>query len=241
MPQDPSPQSSSPCASKLKVRAMTRKSKCIYLLIAVCFCASIALFLFENKLSSKSLRASDPSQAENQELTASKTIIAVGDIACPRAQIGQKPNECQHELVASKIKQENVDGLFLLGDIQYPKGEKFDLESSFVPAFGSLLAKSYITLGNHEYYADEKAAPIRQLATTAGAKISTAEQPYLKSSIGDWSIYILDSNCEKVGGCGVDSQQYKWFNDELTNEKSKCSIALWHHPVLASAGYLETC
>jgi predicted phosphodiesterase len=215
---------------------MTNRPRVLYLLIIVCLSSSAGLILLNNRIIDRTT-STEQVQSFSEDYGESKTVIAVGDIACPRSQVGQKPNECKHDLVADKIKLEKLDGLFLLGDIQYPNGEKTDLDTSFVPAFGSLLSKAYITIGNHEYNVDTQATPIRQLAQNLGAKISTAEQPYSKSTIGDWSVYLLDSNCDKVGGCSKESQQYKWLEQQLADDKSRCSVALWHHPVLASAGY----
>ena len=50
-------------------------------------------------------------------------------------------------------------------------------------------------------------------------------------------MYLLDSNCENVGGCGPDSPQGRWLAKEAASSNEQCSIAAWHHPLHTSAEY----
>ena len=55
--------------------------------------------------------------------------------------------------------------------------------------------------------------------------------------VDGWRVFLLDSNCESVGGRGPDSAQGKWLANELERSKEKCSIAAWHHPLHTSGKY----
>jgi predicted phosphodiesterase len=162
-------------------------------------------------------------------------VIAVGDIACPAG----KPTtatECQQDAVAESILAQKPDNLLLLGDVQYLTGSSEDLTVSFLKKWQPLLQKSSIVIGNHDYKTDQ-GSPLRDVAAQNGATITTADAPFVKQDIKGWDVYLLDSNCEFVGGCGKDSVQYKWFQEELAKSTNQCSIAMWHHPVSSSSHY----
>ena len=45
---------------------------------------------------------------------------------------------------------------------------------------------------------------------------------------------VLDSNCDKVGGCGADSRQGRWLAEDLAASDASCTMAIWHHPRFSS-------
>jgi 3',5'-cyclic AMP phosphodiesterase CpdA len=52
-----------------------------------------------------------------------------------------------------------------------------------------------------------------------------------------WRVFLLDSNCEYIGGCGPKSPEGKWLAKELKKSSETCAIAAWHHPLHTSGGY----
>jgi hypothetical protein len=46
----------------------------------------------------------------------------------------------------------------------------------------------------------------------------------------NWHIVVLNSNCNKVGGCGVFSPQGRWLRNDLANNPSDCTLSYFHHP-----------
>ncbi len=71
-----------------------------------------------------------------------------------------------------------------------------------------------------------------------GDRAGSAGEPWRSfSPVDGWRVYLLDSNCEFVGGCGPDSAQGQWLANELKLSKEKCSIAAWHHPLHTSGKY----
>jgi acid phosphatase type 7 len=48
---------------------------------------------------------------------------------------------------------------------------------------------------------------------------------------------VLDSTCNRVeGGCEAASPQLQWLVDDLERSRTRCTLALFHHP-LFSSGY----
>lgn len=45
---------------------------------------------------------------------------------------------------------------------------------------------------------------------------------------------VLNSNCEEVGGCEVDSPQRRWLWADLAVHLTTCTLAYWHHPLFCS-------
>jgi acid phosphatase type 7 len=42
--------------------------------------------------------------------------------------------------------------------------------------------------------------------------------------------------CEEVGGCGPNSPQIRWLQQDLADDK-KCTLAYFHHPLFTSGRY----
>jgi 3',5'-cyclic AMP phosphodiesterase CpdA len=53
-------------------------------------------------------------------------------------------------------------------------------------------------------------------------------------------VYALDTNCRAVGGCGRGSRQYRWLKADLAAHRTKCTLAVWHHPRYSSGSYGST-
>ena len=52
--------------------------------------------------------------------------------------------------------------------------------------------------------------------------------------LGAWHIIVLDSMCDKVGGCGPDSVQGRWLATDLAANHPVCTMAIFHHPRFSS-------
>lgn len=164
------------------------------------------------------------------------TIAAAGDIACdPNLPENKTITTCPHFEVANALENSKYDALFLLGDLQYTTGLQSDFEKSFVPAFTSVKTPMYVVYGNHDYKSSPTAEGVKATfqknfpnAVLAGSDGKT----YYRTQLGNWQVYVLDSNCEFVGGCDDSSAQYAWLKQEVKTHPSTCSIAMWHHPVL---------
>ena len=84
--------------------------------------------------------------------------------------------------------------------------------------------------GNHEYLT----AGAWPYVYYFGAKAGFPGQGYYSYDRGSWHIVALNSNCEKVGGCGKRSPQGRWLRRDLADNPARCTLAYFHHPLYAS-------
>jgi len=177
--------------------------------------------------------------AEPSKPTIKRTeIVAVGDIACdPTSPVFADPNYCRHEAVArltKKLVNDGAEWFIPLGDIQYESGTLDAFNAVYGRWFGQFRSISMPVAGNHEWYTDGAAGYFAYFGKRAG----TPEAPWRSfSPVKGWRVYLLDSNCENVGGCGPDSPQGRWLAKEVKNSGEQCSIAAWHHPLHTSGEY----
>jgi hypothetical protein len=47
----------------------------------------------------------------------------------------------------------------------------------------------------------------------------------------------LNSNCEFVGDCGLGNPQGRWLKTDLADNRRKCTLAYFHHPLFTSGKY----
>jgi 3',5'-cyclic AMP phosphodiesterase CpdA len=165
-------------------------------------------------------------------------VVAVGDIACdPSSPNLDDPSFCRHEEVAQlthELVRQGAKYFIPLGDIQYEQGGLDAFEQVYDRSFGDLRSITRPVPGNHEYKTEGASGYFEYFGSRAGSP----EQPWRSfSPMPGWRIYLLDSNCEYIGGCGPDSPQGQWLADELTSSAESCSIAAWHHPLHTSGEY----
>lgn len=160
-------------------------------------------------------------------------VAAIGDIVCDQAVV-KNDLHCQAEAVVNAIKKRWPEGVLLLGDLQYEKGELGRFNSLYDPIFKDLNNISFPSPGNHEYNTPNAGGYYSYFAGRL-AKLSPIEQRFYRTNLGDWQVYSLNSNCEFIGGCGPGSPQYEWLKAELATSPTQCSLAFWHHPVFSSS------
>ena len=85
-------------------------------------------------------------------------------------------------------------------------------------------------VGNHEYYT----AGAKPYYDYFGARAGARGKGYYSYDLGSWHIVVLNSNCNKVGGCGERSPQGRWLRRDLANNPSSCTLAYFHHPLYAT-------
>ncbi len=111
------------------------------------------------------------------------------------------------------------------GDLAYPSGTDRDFAECYDPHFGSLKSKTYPVPGNHEYYSGATG-----YFNYFGSRVGTLADPWYVVDIGGWRFFMLDSECDKIGGCDTTSDQYAWLADQLSGELPQCTAAVWHRP-----------
>jgi hypothetical protein len=165
-------------------------------------------------------------------------IVAVGDIACdPNSPYIKAPGYCQHDRVGALVKRlvkRGADSFVTLGDAQYETATFNAFRAEFHPAFRDVRSVTKAVAGNHEYYASGARGHFRYWGRHAG----TPKQPWRTyTPVAGWRVLLLDSNCERVGGCGPNSRQGKWLKRVLDGNSRTCTVAMWHHPLQTSGAY----
>jgi hypothetical protein len=153
------------------------------------------------------------------------TLVAAGDLACA-ADERKGVRRCAHDRTARLAEQLDPAAVLLLGDIQYPAGspEDFAEEGGYTGTWSRLLDRTFPVPGNHEWRGSG-AAGYRQIFHQR-----TGGLPYYSREVGDWHLVALDSSCDDVGGCDVDSPQVRWLRADLAAADGRPTIVMWHHP-----------
>ena len=112
-----------------------------------------------------------------------------------------------------------------LGDLAYYSGKRDEFRRCYHPFYGRLRGTTYPTPGNHEYRTGA-----RGYRAYFGHRVGTRAKPWYVVRFGSWTILMLDSDCDLVGGCGTASAQYKWIKATLGDQPPSCLAAAWHHP-----------
>jgi Calcineurin-like phosphoesterase len=150
-------------------------------------------------------------------------LVGAGDIA--------ECSEGGDEETATLV--ESVGGIvFTLGDNAYEKGTLAEFQDCYGPTWGrpSIIDRTKPVVGNHEYETPGAEGYFRYFGAAAG---DPAEGWYAYDA-GAWRIYVLNSNCEEVGGCQDGSAQATWLRDDLALNPRACVAAMWHHPRFSS-------
>jgi hypothetical protein len=153
--------------------------------------------------------------------TATVTLVGAGDIAS----CSQNYDSATAKLLG------NIPGtVFTLGDNVYPSGTITQFAKCYDPTWGRHKARTKPTLGNHDYNTNGSSAYFNYFGARAGAR----GKGYYSYDRGAWHIVALNSNCDKVGGCGIDSPQGRWLRNDLANNPSRGTLAYFHDPLYAS-------
>ena len=153
--------------------------------------------------------------------TATVTLVGAGDIAS----CSQNNDSATAKLLG------NIPGtVFTLGDNVYPSGTITQFAKCYDPTWGRHKARTKPTLGNHDYNTNGSSAYFNYFGARAGAR----GKGYYSYDRGAWHIVALNSNCDKVGGCGIDSPQGRWLRNDLANNPSRCTLAYFHDPLYSS-------
>lgn len=127
-----------------------------------------------------------------------------------------------------------LDGLagtvVTLGDNAYERGSAADYAGCYDPTWGRHRARTRPAIGNHEYNTRDAAAYFAYFGAAAGP----SDRGYYSYDLGAWHVVVLNSNCDRVGGCAVGSTQETWLRADITAHPAACTLAYWHHPRFSS-------
>jgi len=160
--------------------------------------------------------------------TATATLVGAGDIAS----CSQKNDSATARLLG------NTSGtVYTLGDNVYPYGSAANFRNCYDPTWGKYKKRTKPSLGNHEYYDKNY-----NMTTAAGpyfdyfgARAGARGEGYYSYDRGAWHIVVLNSNCDKAGGCESDSPQGRWLRNDLANNANhQCTMAYFHRPLYST-------
>ncbi|MEX2275390.1 MAG: metallophosphoesterase [Actinomycetota bacterium] len=163
-------------------------------------------------------------------------VVAAGDIACdPNAGAfhdGEGTGNYCRQMATSDlwVNDPTVEAAFALGDLQYEDGALWKFNRSYDPSWGRGFGVTYPAPGNHEY----------QIAGAAGyfayfGARTFGSTGWYSADIGRWHVISLNSTCPPVN-CSGSSPQLTWLRDDLRANDARCTLAFFHHPIVASVG-----
>jgi Calcineurin-like phosphoesterase len=164
--------------------------------------------------------SSPPAPAESEGTTApaqDAVVLAAGDIgAC---------DSDGDEQTAAML--DGLDGTILaLGDLAYESGTAEQFAACYDPSWGRFRSRTWPVPGNHEYETSGAGPYFEYFGAAAGAP----GQGWYSFDLGAWHLIALNSNCDEIGGCELDSPQADWLRADLAGNDAACTLAYWHHP-----------
>ena len=166
----------------------------------------------------------------------SVTVAAAGDIACPPDPEGYSEDElgqahpCHQQVTAGLVGSLNPDAVLALGDNQYPDGDLARYQHGYDPTWGRFKALTYPVPGNHEYGTRDASGYFSYFGGAAG----TQGAGYYSYDLAGWHLVALNSECDRIGGCGAGSPQERWLKADLAAHPAACTLAYWHRPRFSS-------
>jgi hypothetical protein len=156
--------------------------------------------------------------------TTNATLVGAGDIAT-----GGSDTEATAKLVRS------IPGtVFTTGDNAYPDGTDANFSDFYHPTWGTEMARTKPSVGNHEYNTTGAAGYFNYFGAAAGE----LGKGYYSYDRGEWHIIALNSQCSGVvGGCAPTSPMVTWLKNDLAAHPNKCTLAYFHHPLFSSGYY----
>ncbi|MCS7256957.1 MAG: DNRLRE domain-containing protein [Thermomicrobium sp.] len=167
------------------------------------------------------------------------TVVAVGDVACDPSSSSWNNNNgtataCRHKYTAELAKRLAPTYVLALGDLQYEDGALDKFQRSYDPTWGQLKAITKPVPGNHEYQTSGAAGYYDYFGPLAGDRT----KGYYAFDLGkNWIAIAINSNCSKVGGCGVGSPQYQFVQSVLEANRGKNVLVFLHHPYWTTGNY----
>ena len=122
--------------------------------------------------------------------------------------------------------------VFTLGDNAYVNGTATEFATCYGPSWGREPIKSRTrpVPGNHDYNTAGASGYFGYFGAAAG----DPSKGYYAYDLGAWRVYVLNSNCGSIGGCGAGTAQEQWLRADLAANPRACAIGMWHHPRFSS-------
>jgi hypothetical protein len=123
---------------------------------------------------------------------------------------------------------DNIPGaVFTVGDNAYLSDDvENPFPSCYEPSWGRHRGRTHPVPGNHEYEDGEIDAYFDYFGKAAGER----GKGYYSYAVGRWHVVALNSMLD----ASPDSRQGKWLADDLARNRTRCTLAYFHHPRFSS-------
>jgi hypothetical protein len=121
---------------------------------------------------------------------------------------------------------------FTAGDNAYEDGSAANFADCYAPTWGKVKDRTVLPApGNHDWNTAGAAGYLGYFGAATAAPNGTT---WYSMDAGNWHVVVLDSDCQRVGGCGPGSPQGEWLAADLKASQVRCTLAIWHHPRFSS-------
>jgi len=174
---------------------------------------------------SVTLSVTDAKGAPSQPSTTTASISAGADTAVVLIVAGNIAScgEAERNAVMADLVAGIPGTVLTLGDNVFPDATYY--LQCYDPTWGRHKARTYATLGNHEYQSGSADAAFDYFGDRAGPR----GQGYYSFDLGAWHIIVLNSNATHVPD-GAASAQDVWLQHDLATHSQKCTLATFHQP-----------
>jgi hypothetical protein len=127
---------------------------------------------------------------------------------------------------------DGIEGtVFTAGDNAYESGTAEQFRECYDPNWGRHRDRTRPAPGNHDWETAGLAGYLDYFGEAGQGSNGTSWYSY---DLGAWHVIVLDSMCEKVGGCDASSPQGRWLAADLAASGATCTVAIFHHPRFSS-------
>jgi hypothetical protein len=157
-------------------------------------------------------------------------VYAAGDIADCAKNPPEKTGAAKTAaLITERLATDPQAIVLTLGDNTYPIGLIEEFQHCYEPTWGRFKARTYPSPGNHEYYSPQAAG----YYTYFGAAAGPSRHGYYSFNVGNWHIVSLNSYLKPE----QHRAQLAWLQADLAQNRTRCTLAFWHHPRYSSGGH----
>ena len=123
--------------------------------------------------------------------------------------------------------------VFTLGDAAGSKGTSADYRTCYGPTWGVFLDRTRPAIGSGDYGTPGAAGYFGYF----GARAGSPAQSWYAYDLGSWRIYVLNSSCTLIGGCGKGSAEERWLLADLASHPRACIGAYWQKARFSSGTF----
>lgn len=179
------------------------------------FALGLGLGLGGCRLDSPEPTEPDPPVVDDPPPPQPEVLLAAANIAS----CGSDKDEATAALL-----DERPGTVVTLGDNAFRSGTLEEYQQCYAPSWGRHQARTYATLGNHEYYTGTAVGTFDYFAERAGPR----DLGFYSFDLGEWHIIVLNSNHSYVP-LTEGSPQDEWLVADLAANQRLCTMAIWHH------------